>query len=187
MSLSLMSLSPMSLSPMSLSPMSLSLRHAQIARLARTEPVLALQRRQWLLHTSYGQVFVMFVSFILIFLSQSSIVTRVARFLDRLRSILFIGFVFVLFYWFYFVHSIMGYRACSVFATPGVIVLRLNKSLKYRELIPTTDCSGPAPTFDPFYGEYSTPRVSSTMLEKTHFHCLEFSFPKEVHLRQLAT
>jgi hypothetical protein len=29
-------------------------------------------------------------------------------------------FVLVLFYWFYFIHSIMGHRACSVFATPGV-------------------------------------------------------------------
>jgi hypothetical protein len=28
--------------------------------------------------------------------------------------------VLVLFYWFYFTHSIMGHRACSVFATPGV-------------------------------------------------------------------
>jgi len=27
-----------------------------------------------------------------------------------------IGFI----YWFYFIHSIMGHRVCSVFATPGV-------------------------------------------------------------------
>jgi hypothetical protein len=39
--------------------------------------------------------------------------------------------------------------ACSVFATPGVMVLRLNQSLKYRELLTTPDCSGPAPTFVP--------------------------------------
>jgi len=56
------------------------------------------------------------------------------------------------------------------------MVLRLNKSLKYRELIPTPDCSGPAPTFIPFYSEYSTPRVSSTMPAKTPFRCPELSF-----------
>jgi len=69
----------------------------------------------------------------------------------------------------------MGHRACSVFATPGVIVLRLNKSLKYRELIHTPDCSGPAPTYVPFYSEHSTPPPSSTMPEKTPFRCPEFS------------
>jgi len=60
-----------------------------------------------------------------------------------------------------------------------VMVLRLNKSLKYRELIPTPDCSGAAPTFGPFYSEYSTPRVSSTMPEKTRFRCPEFSYRKK--------
>ena len=54
-----------------------------------------------------------------------------------------------------------------------LMVLRLNKSLKYRELIPTADNSGPAPTFVLFYSEYSTPRVSSTLPEKTPFHCPE--------------
>jgi hypothetical protein len=80
---------------------------------------------------------------------------------------------------FVFMHSIMGHPACSVFPTPGVMVLRLNKSLKYHELIPTPDCSGPGPTFDPFYSEYSTPPVSSTVPEKTPFRCPEFSWRKK--------
>jgi hypothetical protein len=105
----------------------------------------------------------LFVSFVLINLSQALIITRVARFLDCS------GFNLYLF------HSIMGHRACSVFATPGVMVLRLNTSCKYREVIPTPDCSGPAPTSVPFYSEYSTPPVSSTMPEKTPFRCPDFS------------
>jgi hypothetical protein len=60
-----------------------------------------------------------------------------------------------------------------------VMVLRLNKSLKYRELISTPDCSGPAPTFVPFYSEYSTPRVSSRMPKKTPFSCPELSCRKK--------
>ena len=77
--------------------------------------------------------------------------------------------------YFLFIHSIMGYCAFSVFETPGVMVMRLNKSLKYRELIPTPDCSGPAPSFIPFYSEYSTHPGSSTMSEKTSSRCPEFS------------
>ena len=46
------------------------------------------------------------------------------------------------------------------------MVLRFNKSLKYRELIPTPDCSGPDSTFGSFYSEYSTPPMSLTMPEK---------------------
>jgi hypothetical protein len=68
----------------------------------------------------------------------------------------------------------MGHHACSVFVTPGVMVFRLNKSLKYGNLIPTPHCSGPAPTFVPFYSEYSTPPVSSTMPEKTNSVDLNF-------------
>jgi hypothetical protein len=55
--------------------------------------------------------------------------------------------------YFLFIYRIMGHRAYSVFATPGVMVLSQNKSLKYRELIPTPDFSGPAPPFAPFYSE----------------------------------
>jgi len=60
-----------------------------------------------------------------------------------------------------------------------VMVLRLNKTLRYRDLIPTADCSGPVPTFVPVYSKYSTPRVSSTMPEKTPLHCPEFSCRKK--------
>ena len=76
--------------------------------------------------------------------------------------------------YFLFMYSIMGHRACCVFATPGVMVLRLNKSLKYRELILTPDYSGPAPTFVPFHSEYSTPPVSLIMPEQTPFRYPEF-------------
>jgi len=73
----------------------------------------------------------------------------------------------------------MGHRACSVFATPCMMVVRFNKSLKYREIIPIPDCSGPAPTFIPFYSEYSSPPVSSTIPEKTPFRCSEYSWRKK--------
>jgi len=63
-----------------------------------------------------------------------------------------------------------------------VMVLRLNKSLKSAELIPTADCSGPAPTFVPFYSEYSTPRVSLTMPVKNTLCRAEFSCPKKFTL-----
>jgi len=57
-----------------------------------------------------------------------------------------------------------------------VMLLRLNNPLKLAEHIPTPDCSGPAPTFIPFYSEYSTPCVSSTMPVKTPFCFPEFSW-----------
>ena len=59
-----------------------------------------------------------------------------------------------------------------------VMVLRLNKFLKLAESIVSLHppgCSGPPPTFIPFYNVYSTPHVSSTMPEKTPFHCPECS------------
>jgi hypothetical protein len=127
---------------------------------------------------------VLFVSFVRIYLSQALIIPCVARFLDHSRFISFIGFVLVLFYWFYCIHSIMEHRACSVFCNSWlvrnllVMVLRLNKSLKYCECIPTRDCSGPTPTFVPFYSEYTTPRMSSTMPQKTPLHCAECSCQK---------
>jgi len=68
----------------------------------------------------------------------------------------------------------MGHCACSVFAAPGEMELMLNKSLKYCEHIPTPNCSGPATTFVPVYSEYFTPPISSTMPERTTFHCPKF-------------
>ena len=59
------------------------------------------------------------------------------------------------------------------------MVSKLNESLKYREIIPTPNCTGPAPTFDPFYSEYSTPCVSLTMAERTPSCCPEFSCRKK--------
>jgi len=105
----------------------------------------------------------LFVSFVLMYMSQALIIILIARFLDCS------GFLFYLFIVFWdIVHAVF-------FATPGVIVLRLNKSLEYRELIPTSDCSGPAPTFVAVSREFSIPSVSSTMPEKITFRCSELS------------
>jgi hypothetical protein len=109
----------------------------------------------------------LFVSVVLIHLSQASIITRLARFLDGSGFIVYMFLV------------LWDIAHAAIFATPGVMVLRLNKSLKYREHIPTPDCSGPAPTFVPFYCEYSIPPVSSTMPEKTPLSCLDFSCRKK--------
>jgi len=81
------------------------------------------------------------------------------------------------YYW--FIHCIMGYPTCSVFVTPAVMVLRLNNSLKYCGLLPTPDYSGPAPTFVPFYSEYYTLPISSTITEMTQFCCPEYSSRKQ--------
>jgi hypothetical protein len=120
MSLSLLSLSLMSLSLMSLSPMSLSLRSAQIAQEATNEPVLALERMQWSLCLGLSRVLVLFVSFAPIYLSQAMIITCIMRFMYRSGFILFLGFVLVLLYWQYFIHSIMRHCPCTIFATPAV-------------------------------------------------------------------
>ena len=56
-----------------------------------------LQRRRWLLCSGQGRVLVLFVSFVLINLSQGLIITRVAWFLYRSRFVLFMGFVLLLF------------------------------------------------------------------------------------------
>jgi hypothetical protein len=61
-----MLLSLMSLSQIPLSPMSLSLRHTWLAGQARSEPVVMLQRRRWLLRSHSSRVLVLFVSFVLI-------------------------------------------------------------------------------------------------------------------------
>ena len=60
-----------------------------------------------------------------------------------------------------------------------VMVLRLNESLKLAELIHTPDCSGPAPPLVPFYIEFSTSHVLSTMPVKTPFGSPEFSCRKK--------
>jgi hypothetical protein len=49
-----------------------------------------------LLQSGKSQVLAMFVSFVLLSLSQALIITRIAWFLDRSRFILFMGFVLVL-------------------------------------------------------------------------------------------
>ena len=69
----------------------------------------------------------------------------------------------------------MGHLARSVYASPGVMVLTINQSLNYHELIPTPDFSGPAPTFIPLCSKYFTLPVLSTMSNNTPFHCPQFS------------
>jgi hypothetical protein len=49
-----------------------------------------------MLRSDQGQVLVLFGSFVLIYFSQAFIITRVVRFLDRSRFILFMGFLLVL-------------------------------------------------------------------------------------------
>ena len=59
-----------------------------------------------------------FISFVQIYLSEAWTITCVTMFLDHSVFILFMGFVLVSFYWLYFICSIMGRRACSIFPTP---------------------------------------------------------------------
>jgi hypothetical protein len=108
-----------------------------------------------------------FIAFFLMYLSLALMITRVARVLDCE--------LFMFIYSKYYGTSgmqcfINTWRVTNLL----MMVLRLNKSLKYRELIPTADCSGPAPTLVPFYSEYTTPRVSSTIPGKTRFCCPAF-------------
>jgi hypothetical protein len=59
------------------------------------------------------------------------------------------------------------------------MVLRLNKSHQYPELILRPDFSGSATTFVTFYSECSTPPKSLKMPVKTSFCCPEFSCRKK--------
>ena len=70
-----------------------------LARQARSEPVLALHRRQWLLRSGECWVLVLFVSFVLMYLSKALIIKRVTRLLDRSRFIILMGFILSLFLW----------------------------------------------------------------------------------------
>jgi hypothetical protein len=70
--------------------------------------------------SAYSWVLVLLVSFVVIYISHTVIITPGARFLDCLRLLLFIGFEFVLFDWLYSSLSMMGHRACCVFETPGM-------------------------------------------------------------------
>jgi hypothetical protein len=55
-----------------------------------SEPVIWLHGRRWLSRSGLGRVLVLFISFVLIYLSQALIITHVARLLDRSGFILFI-------------------------------------------------------------------------------------------------
>jgi hypothetical protein len=95
MSISAMSLSPMSIFPMclsvtSISAISLSMLYARMRLSAMSKLVLALQRRRGFLCQGLYRVLVLFVSFVLIYLSQALIIIPVARFLDCSQFILFI-------------------------------------------------------------------------------------------------
>jgi hypothetical protein len=56
----------------------------------RGEPVLAMLRREWLLCSAYRRVLVLFISFLLIYLSQALIITCVARLFHCSGFVLFI-------------------------------------------------------------------------------------------------
>jgi len=65
---------------------------------------------------------------------------------------------------------------CKKHPSDGVEAQSISQgSWKYHELLPRWDCSGPAPTFAPLNSIYSTPRVLSTMPEKTLFCCPDIS------------
>ena len=69
-----------------------------MAKHASSEQVLALQMWRWLLGLGVGWVFVLFISFVLIYVSQALITTHIARVFNGSGFLSFMGFVLVLFY-----------------------------------------------------------------------------------------
>ena len=86
-----------------------------------------------------------------------------------------IGFIIFIVFWDITHAAFLQLLACKEPPRDSVEAQFISQvSGKYHELTPTPGCSGPAPTFCPFYSVYSTPRVPSTMPEKTPFLYPEF-------------